>query len=238
MVRHIATLCFLITTHGLRQEPAATLQITLPKGVVFQARYIPSGDAFLGAKDEPPIMQFVQGFWLGRTEVTLGQWQAFMGGPALASAEAKLPVSGIRFDEIEIYLKKLNQWSNAFEFRLPTAAEWEHACRTGRSDPFQAGRTLSSQEAHFLPQKQKPASVMGPRPVGERSANAWGLVDMHGNVAEWVVAASSGPGMAELRGGSFQTNAEQCACGYRVNSPRSTGDLSVGFRLVIQEKHL
>src|SRR5439155_5647188 len=62
-------------------------------------------------------------------------------------------------------------------YRLPTEAEWEYACRAGTTTAFSTGDSLDAKQANVGGKKALP--------VGVFAANAWGLCDMHGNVAEW-----------------------------------------------------
>ena len=75
-------------------------------------------------------------------------------------------------------------------YRLPTEAEWEYACRAGSTTPFHGGAALSSSMANFdgrFPYggADKGPNLAKPAKVGSYAPNAWGLYDMHGNVAEW-----------------------------------------------------
>jgi len=78
-------------------------------------------------------------------------------------------------------------------YRLPTEAEWEYACRAGTRTPFHTGAMIDSSQANFDGRFPHPYATapQGPWrkqtiPVGNFKPNAWGLYDMHGNVAEWV----------------------------------------------------
>ena len=70
-------------------------------------------------------------------------------------------------------------------FRLPTEAEWEYACRAGGAEPFGAGITTAAGVGPFAWLESGSGGV--PHPVAGRRANAWGLFDMQGNAAEWVM---------------------------------------------------
>src|SRR5207244_4273320 len=75
-------------------------------------------------------------------------------------------------------------------YRLPTEAEWEYACRAGTATPFSTGESLASTAANFDGSTPFAGGEKGPNlqktaKVGSYPANALGLYDMHGNVAEW-----------------------------------------------------
>jgi formylglycine-generating enzyme required for sulfatase activity len=103
----------------------------------------------------------------------------------------------VSYAEAEEFCRKLTECGhksgalpNAWEFRLPTEAQWEYACRAGTLTATSFGDKLSSKEANFLGEKPYNGAGEGPSlkraaPVGSYPANAWGLHDMHGNVFEW-----------------------------------------------------
>jgi formylglycine-generating enzyme required for sulfatase activity len=142
-----------------------------------------------------------QGFWIGKYEVTQGHWKRVMGMlPGELTAELPegddFPLGNVNFAEAEAFCQKvteLGRQSGAlpqdWEFRLPTEAQWEYACRAGTTTATAFGDKLSSKQANF---KGKPynGAEAGPllnraAPVGSYPANAWGLHDMHGNTFEW-----------------------------------------------------
>ena len=107
-----------------------------------------------------------------------------------------MPVGNVNFAEAEAYCQKLTELGREsgelpedWEFRLPTEAQWEYACRAGTTTATSFGDSLSSKQANF---KGKPYNGGEPGPslgkaakVGSYPANAWGLCDMHGNTFEW-----------------------------------------------------
>lgn len=142
-----------------------------------------------------------KGFWMGKYEVTQGEWKRVMGklpGPPTAELPEgdDLPVGNVNFAEAEAFCRKLTevarqsgQLPNDWEFRLPTEAQWEYACRAGTTTATAFGDKLSSKQANF---KGKPYNGAEPGPslgraakVGSYPPNAWGLHDMHGNTFEW-----------------------------------------------------
>jgi sulfatase modifying factor 1 len=140
-----------------------------------------------------------KGFWIGKYEVTQGQWKAAIGefpGERSAGEGDDFPVYAINFAEAEAFCRKLTQMARAggdlpsdWEFRLPTEAQWEYACRAGTMTATSFGDRLSSKQANFQGEPYNGAeegpSLKRAAPVGSYPANAWGLHDMHGNVFEW-----------------------------------------------------
>jgi formylglycine-generating enzyme required for sulfatase activity len=142
-----------------------------------------------------------RGFWMAKYETTQGLWTRVAGslpGPLTAelSAGDDLPVGNVNFAEAEAFCQKLTDRSRQsgvlprdWEFRLPTEAQWEYACRAGTTTATAFGDKLSSRQANF---KGKPYNGGEPGPslgraakVGSYPSNAWGLHDMHGNTFEW-----------------------------------------------------
>jgi sulfatase modifying factor 1 len=142
-----------------------------------------------------------RGFWMGTYEVTQGQWKRAMGKlPGELTAEGgdgdDFPVGNVNYPETEAFCRTLTELGHragdlpaAWEFRLPTEAQWEYACRAGTKTATAFGDRLSSKQANFQGKpyngaEQGPSLNRAAR-VGSYPANAWGLHDMHGNIYEW-----------------------------------------------------
>jgi formylglycine-generating enzyme required for sulfatase activity len=140
-----------------------------------------------------------RGFWMGKYEVTQGQWKRVIGefpGKLTAGEGDDFPVYDINFAEAERFCRKLTEIARAsgslpehWEIRLPTEAQWEFACRADTTTATSFGNTLSSKQANFQGQPYNGAeegpSLKRAAKVGSYPANPWGLHDMHGNVFEW-----------------------------------------------------
>ncbi len=150
--------------------------------------------------DEAQVeVRLTKGFWTGQYEVTQGQWRRVVGefpGKQPAGEGDDYPVVEVNFAEAEGFCKKLTELARksgglpaGWEFRLPTEAQWEYACRAVTTTATAFGDKLSRKQANF---QGKPYNGAEPGPslkraakVGSYPANAWGLHDMHGNVYEW-----------------------------------------------------
>src|SRR5262245_34596916 len=104
------------------------------------------------------------------------------------------PVENVTWEQAEVFcnaLSALNEEKQAGRsYRLPTEAEWEYACRAGTTTPFHLGNTLSAKQANFngefpYGKADKGDYLRRTARIGSYPPNAWGLYDMHGNVAEW-----------------------------------------------------
>ena len=138
---------------------------------------------------------------MAKYEATQGQWNRVVGtlpGPLTAELPAgdDFPVGNVNFGEAEDFCRRLTERSRQvgdlprdWEFRLPTEAQWEYACRAGTTTATSFGDRLSSQQANFKGRPYNGAEA-GPSlnlaaRVGSYPANAWKLHDMHGNIFEW-----------------------------------------------------
>jgi formylglycine-generating enzyme required for sulfatase activity len=131
-------------------------------------------------------------FYLGKYEVTQGQWVRLMrrNPSQFAACGPDCPVETVSYDDIQAYVRRLTGASRCQRFRLPTEAEWEYACRAGTRGPFSSGATLSTAQANYDGRFPMPGTAPGrylarPMAVGSFPPNRWGLYDMHGNVWEW-----------------------------------------------------
>jgi formylglycine-generating enzyme required for sulfatase activity len=126
------------------------------------------------ADDEKPVHQVEirSGFWLARTEVTVEQYARMAVDEARPTAgDADLPATEMNWSAAKAYCERIGG-------RLATEAEWEYAARGGTSTRYYG--TLTD-IAWFADNSEN-----GPRPVGQKAPNAFGLHDMLGNVSEWV----------------------------------------------------
>jgi formylglycine-generating enzyme required for sulfatase activity len=121
-------------------------------------------------------------FYLGRFEVTQKQYLAVMGtNPSDYIGDLQRPVETVSWFDAQAFCAQMSA-KTGYTVRLPTEAEWEYACRAGTTTRFNTGDSDSAMDYagwHFY------NSNFTTHAVGGKTANAWGLYDMHGNVFEW-----------------------------------------------------
>jgi formylglycine-generating enzyme required for sulfatase activity len=187
--------------------------------------------------DEGPVHQVTisQPFYLGKYEVTQGQWQAVMGNnPSdLSGCGATCPMAGVSWNGAQNFIAELNRQEGTDVYRLPTEAEWEYAARAGTQTVYHFGNAASDLE--FYAWYGEALFFGGIHPVGQKRPNEWGLYDMHGNVWEWVadwygayprgpVTDPRGPstGVSRVtRGGHWDGAARYCRVANRNRGPYS-----------------
>ena len=225
-----------------------------PLGIGFgegQFSLIPAGTFQMGditgsgRPDELPVhtVNITQPFYMQKTEVTQAQWQEVMGSnpSAFILCGDTCPVERVTWNEIQTFLATLNARDPGKNYRLPTEAEWEYACRAGTTGEYGGTGVLAEMGWY------RENSEITTYPVAQKLANHWGLFDMHGNLREWVrdrygaypsgtVTDPTGQSWGTtrvLRGGSMDDSAEgaRSARRFRESRPNLGGSASYGFRL-------
>lgn len=206
---------------------------------------IPAGSFTMGSEDgdsdEKPVHKVVvsQVFQMGKYEVTQAQWKTVMGyNPSSFNDCPQCPVENVSWDEIQEFISKLNATNDGYKYRLPTEAEWEYAARAGISQDQMVDLTSIAWYSDNSGNKT--------HPVGQKSPNAWGLYDMHGNVSEWVqdwygnypsgnVTNPYGPSRGSnriFRGGAWQDSEKFFSSTSRGSSTPSSRHYDLGFRVI------
>jgi len=190
-------------------------------------------------------------FYMQTTEVTQGQWKALMESNQSEYKEEKRPAQNISWNDAKEFIRRLNKKENTDKYRLPTEAEWEYACRAGTKTPFSTGDRISTNQANFHGSSLGSLCLgggpsWGPVAVGGFAPNAWGLYDMHGNVAElcqdWYkegypagpVNDPQGPQSGKyrvLRGGSWSFTERRMRSADRVMVTPDFRNVGFGFRV-------
>ena len=211
-------------------------------------RRISAGEFMMGKTGQQHKVTLTKDFYIGVFEVTQGQWKKVMkANPSgFKDAGKGTPVESVTWYDCQTFMKELNgKKSSLLEFRLPTEAEWEYACRGGtQSKGFEYSGSGIVDEVAWL----KDNSGDKTHPVGRKKPNELGLYDMSGNVWEWCqdfegdypkeavkdpVGAQSAEGRG-LRGGSWGNDAGEFRCAYRHQSgPSYNHGASTGLRLCL-----
>jgi uncharacterized protein (TIGR02996 family) len=245
---------------------------TLVNSVGMRLAFIPAGTFWMGSQqsedgrddDEGPLHPVMIGrpFFLGVCPVTLRDWYRVLREPPPVGTELwDCPAEGIAWGEAVRFCDQLSELPEERQarrqYRLPTEAEWEYACRAGTESPYHFGHCPSPALANFdgrpLPDQEVAPVYCGRAvAVGSYPPNGFGLYDMHGNVWEWCQdlydntayylgsPASQGTWDEEgfghvLRGGSWGDPAVHCRSAYRRNggSISRHRDNRIGFRVAL-----
>ena len=160
---------------------------------------IPSGEFQMGSPDfdkdaqdnEKPrhLVKITKPFYLSAFEVTQQQYEKVMGdrpwqGEDFVTDGPDYPATNMRWKEAVDFCRKLSE-QEGVEYRLPTEAEWEYACRAGTNTVYSFGDDVSKLGQHAWYDKNGwNAGKQHAQPAGQKLPNTWGLYDMHGNVLE------------------------------------------------------
>jgi formylglycine-generating enzyme required for sulfatase activity len=223
-------------------DPVTGMEFLLVKGGCYQM-----GDTFGdGGDDEKPVHEVcVKDFYLGKYEVTQGQWKRVMGGnPSNHKESDENPVEMVSWDDALEFIRALNQMSGK-SYRLATEAEWEYAARNGGKREKWAG---TSNESELRENAWFSGNSGGKtQRVGQKRPNGLGLSDMSGNVWEWVSdwydkdyyrnsPKNDPPGPSSgqykvLRGGSWHHRPGHLRAASRIRFAPSKRDIFIGFRV-------
>ena len=226
--------------------------------------WLPAGRFTMGSPDseqdresnEGPqmLVTLTRGFWMGRYEVTQGEYQLVMGSnPSLLVGDTNRPVENVSWHDATDYCGRLTLQERAagrlpagWEYRLPTEAQWEYAARAGTTNRFSFGDDPGYAELGSYAWYS--ANGRGTtQAVGGKLPNQWGLYDMYGNAWEWCLdwygtyaggtaIDPQGPSTGSLRvyrGGSFLQDAQFCRSSYRDGYGPGNRYLQRGFRVVL-----
>lgn len=193
---------------------------------------------------EAPVHHVVlDGYCIGKFEVTQAQWVAAMGSnPSMIQGD-NLPVENVTWEQVQEFIALLNEKSGK-EYRLPTEAEWEFAARGGnKSENFKySGYSVLGACGWYYSNSEATTHE-----VGSKYSNELGLFDMSGNVREWCndwfeyytsseATNPQGPDSGSMkinRGGSWTTPAVNCRNTYRHTDFPNEASYDLGFRLAL-----
>jgi formylglycine-generating enzyme required for sulfatase activity len=191
-------------------------------------------------------------FWIGRYEVTQAEFMSVLGrNPSHFAGDSNRPVEKVSFFEasnfcftVTLRERKAGRLTSDYEYRLPTEAEWEYACRAGATNLFHFGDDAGLAEQHAWTAENSDATT---HPVGSKRPNLWGLYDTHGNVWEWCsdwfepypampLTDPVGPPTSKyklFKGGGWNQDVEYARASSRFMMSPSNGIHFVGFRLAL-----
>ena len=211
---------------------------------------IPAGEFIMGCsgrqnqcdRDETPArrVRITKDFEAGIYEVTQAQWMTLMKANPSHFVAPDLPVEQVSWNDVQLFLERMNALRDGYHYRLPTEAEWEYAARAGSRE----ARSGSLDEIAWYGGN----SGSHTHPVGQKQPNAWGLYDTIGNVWEWVQdwydpqyyeygpdTDPAGPEAGQsrtLRGGSWYYLPPNGRVSYRDAIQPDGGFDAMGFRCV------
>ncbi|GCL43458.1 bifunctional serine/threonine-protein kinase/formylglycine-generating enzyme family protein [Dolichospermum planctonicum] len=244
-------------------NPQSSFTEDLGNGVKLEMIAIPGGTFWMGSPaneakrhdDEGPQHQVtVPSFFMGKYPLTQAQYQAIMGHNPSYFKGNNRPVETVSWDDAVTFCRKLSQRTGK-NYRLPSEAEWEYACRAGTKTPFSFGDNITTDLVNYngnYPYKSAPKGKYRQQTtdVGTFPPNAFGLYDMHGNVWEWCEddwhenyinapingsawKNQSGSNIKLLRGGSWYYFARYCRSALRLKDSRGLSYRLYGFRLAV-----
>ena len=257
-------------TSNRRRTQARYFTEDLGNGVILDMVYIPGGKFTMGSQpdeensynDERPQHKVtVQPLFIGKFQVTQAQWKAIASLPKVNRdlepnpsnfKGDERPVERVSWEDAEEFCQRLSKQTRK-EYRLPSEAEWEYACRAGTTTPFHFGETITGELANYRASETYANEPKGEyrrktTPVGSFLANAFGLYDMHGNVWEWCeddwhenynnaptdgrVWLSETSNIKVRRGCSWLNDPHVCRSACRSIKSRGERNYSIGFRVV------
>lgn len=246
------------------QEACATsrdMPVSMANSIRMKFALIPPGEFLMGTPpydslaggDEAPRhrVRIARPFYLGVYEVTQAEYRGVIGGrPSyLPEASPSLPEVMVSWEDAVEFCHKLSQFPDerveGRVYRLPTEAEWEHACRAETTTDWWCGNDPDAlaDRAWFASNAERT------HPVGLKKPNAWGLHDIHGNVSEWCsdwysagyykqpAADPRGPSTGSsrvVRGGFWKAPATGCRSAFRAYNGPANRSPYVGFRVVAE----
>ncbi|MEM7061686.1 MAG: SUMF1/EgtB/PvdO family nonheme iron enzyme [Cyanobacteria bacterium P01_B01_bin.77] len=240
-------------TKSFREELSETVNLEVVP--------IPNGSFWMGSPEDErgrhnnenlPHEVSISSFWIGKYPITNAQWQIAVSLPQInhelppSSGASNEPVVNISWNEAIEFCQRLSQFSGRI-YRLPTEAEWEHACRAGTTTPFHFGEIITTRLANFDGAKIDSLTPLGisrgkPTDVGSFDvANNFGLYDMHGNVWEWcldkylILESFRDPRERRImRGGGWNSKSLECRSAVRGNSLIEQRHPWLGLRVVCE----
>jgi len=257
-------------TKGISREWRQFVE-QIAEDLMLEMVYVPSGDFVMGASkkeersydnERPQHSVAIPAFLMGKYPITQEQYEAVMGtNPSYFKHKPDsplCPVENVSWEDAQEFCKKLSKLTGR-EYKLPSEAQWEYACRAGTTTPFHFGETISTKVANYNGNNTYGIGEKGEyrkktTPVGYfKVANEFGLYDMHGNVWEWceddwhgnykgsptddtvwidAKSKENNNTFHPLRGGSWNFNPEECRSASRNGYSLGQRTYDFGFRVI------
>ena len=254
-----------------RHRQGRKLVEQIAENINLEMVYVPSGSFTMGSsleeasslsRERPQHLVDVPAFFMGKYPITQAQYESVMGSNPSRFKDKpdspSRPVEQVSWEDAQEFCKKLSELTGR-EYRLPSEAQWEYACRAGTTTPFHFGETISTKVANYNGEY-----VYGMDEKGENRkqitpvdyfgvANEFGLCDMHGNVWEWCEddwhgkyegapmdgsawidskSKESNKTSHSLRGGSWLYDPVDCRSAFRTFSDLDSRYNDLGFRVI------
>ena len=229
----------------------------LPKNVELNMVTLTGGEFLMGSTasdgdakkwEKPQHLVKVAPFAIGKYPITRQQWQAIMQVGASSKYFQDFPhhpMEWVSWHEAQEFCQRLSQISGKI-YKLPSEAQWEYACRSGKETRFYFGDNAKELNQYGW---YKGNSNGWGQTVGRKQPNGWGLYDMSGNVWEWCedtwhenYHGAPGNGGAwvtggdfsprVLRGGSWKVEAPLCRSASRIRLYPDKNENDCGLRVV------
>lgn len=176
-------------------------------------------------------------FKASKYEVTQAQWNYIMGDNTSKYVGDNLPVTNVSYEDCLDFINILNHSSIVKErgliFKLPNESEWRYACKAGGLGDF--GNVSQNQEGNISDVAWYIYNSNNqPHQVGQKTPNAWGIYDMHGNVWEWTTTKKGEQYL--LYGGAYNLNDYRCTVTSTIFNYANYRHQLLGFRLFATEK--
>jgi formylglycine-generating enzyme required for sulfatase activity len=225
------------------KDPTANIEfVWVPQGC-----FMMGSDSAEAYDNEQPVHEVcLDGFWLGKYQLTQGQYEKVMGtNPSHFNSGDNYPVECVSWDDAKEFIEKLNQKTGKI-FSLLTEAQWEYAARSGGKDQIYAGGNDLDKVAWYSENSDDKT-----HPVGTKDPNDLGIYDMSGNVWEWCEDVYDNDAYSKhehdnpviitggtyrvVRGGSWDSTPRyvRAASRFRINPGNRHDD--VGFRLCLSQ---
>ena len=253
---------FRIRVITLEEDTGYSAQFSIDGYYLSEFIEVPAGSFMMGSdttewahhSDESPAhtVTFASSFEIMSVEVCQRIWENVMEENPSTFLGDSLPVEYVNWSECQEFIDNLNMVDPDYNYRLPTEAEWEYACRAETDSWFYWGDDNSTgtvgQYGWY-----NPNSDASPQNIGSLEPNPWGLYDMCGNVYEWCEDVShddysgapadgsawtsgGNQGYRIQRGGSWSSQAQFLRSANRTSLTETQRSMSCGFRLIRELK--